>query len=161
MKANNFNNFLKTIQTSPDLLQDIPYWNRESERQPIYQPFPEWLSADLIKALADIEINELYLHQRQAIDRIQEHENIVLSTGTASGKSICYQLPILNNILMGLDSRALLIFPTKALANDQLTTISEIKSVIECFAPERSRVFMMVIHLPPIAAQFEKGQIFF
>jgi len=146
MKANNFNNFLKTIQTSPDLLQDIPYWNRESERQPIYQPFPEWLSADLIKALADVEINELYLHQRQAIDRIQEHENIVLSTGTASGKSICYQLPILNNILMGLDSRALLIFPTKALANDQLNTISEIKSVIECFAPERSHLIIPSVY---------------
>lgn len=146
MKPDNFHNFIKSVQSTPEILQDIPYWNREPEKQPVYQSFSDWLSPELTQALLHFEIDKLYSHQRQAIDLVHDHKNIVISTGTASGKSICYQLPILNDIFMGQNSRALLIFPTKALANDQLNTISEIKSIMESFSPENSRMIIPAVY---------------
>jgi len=77
---------------------------------------PEALHPDLLTLLHKQGIRHLYGHQAEAITASLRGENLVISTGVASGKSLCYQLPILNKLLSDKDSTALLIFPTKALA---------------------------------------------
>jgi DEAD/DEAH box helicase domain-containing protein len=68
-------------------------------------------------------IDELFSHQAEAIDRLRNRQSIVVATGTASGKSLCYQIPIVESILGGEPATALALFPTKALANDQLRSL--------------------------------------
>lgn len=70
--------------------------------------------------LARMGIERLYLHQAAALDRVRAGENLVVVTGTASGKSLCYNLPVLERLTEDSEARALYLFPTKALAQDQL-----------------------------------------
>ena len=71
------------------------------------------------KLLINSGIEKLYLHQAEAINALLAGENVVVSAGVASGKSLVYQSVILNKIVQNQQSRALLLFPTKALAQDQ------------------------------------------
>jgi len=68
----------------------------------------------------------LYKHQADALNAIQEGKNVLIITGTSSGKSLCYQLPVLNEILQHNSSTALFLFPTNALAEDQLKSLHNI-----------------------------------
>lgn len=81
------------------------------------------LHPDLAHRLEVRGITRLWSHQAEAIDRLRAGEHLVLATPTASGKSLCYQLPILEAILRGEPRSALLVFPTKALAQDQLRAL--------------------------------------
>ncbi len=80
---------------------------------------PKGLPAALREALQAAGIEHLHGHQRATYDLLQAGENVVVSTGTASGKSLCYQLSVLERHLLDPQSRALFLFPTKALAQDQ------------------------------------------
>lgn len=68
-------------------------------------------------------IEALFAHQAEAIDRLRNGESVVVATGTASGKSLCYQIPIVESMLGDRPTTALALFPTKALANDQLRSL--------------------------------------
>jgi DEAD/DEAH box helicase domain-containing protein len=68
-------------------------------------------------------IGRLYAHQAEAINRLRGGESVVVATGTASGKSLCYQVPIVESVVVDRRDTALLIFPTKALAHDQLRAL--------------------------------------
>ncbi len=81
--------------------------------------FPEWLAPSLVHALRDHGIRGLYQHQFAALQAVQAGSHILTVSGIASGKSLTYQIPILNLLLEDQQSKALLIFPTKALAHDQ------------------------------------------
>ena len=70
-------------------------------------------------------ISRLYSHQAEAINHLAGGDNVIVSTSTASGKSLCYHLPSLATILARRTSRVLYMFPTKALAHDQLASIGE------------------------------------
>ncbi|MDQ1430602.1 MAG: box helicase protein, partial [Actinomycetota bacterium] len=70
-------------------------------------------------------VADLWEHQASAIDELRAGRNVVVATGTASGKSLCYQVPIVESIVDGAHDAALLVFPTKALAQDQLRTLRE------------------------------------
>jgi glycosyltransferase involved in cell wall biosynthesis len=72
-------------------------------------------------------IDRLYSHQREAYERVRAGENVVVATATASGKSMCYTLPAFENALENPKNRALLLYPTKALAQDQLGKIQNFK----------------------------------
>ncbi|HVN06547.1 MAG TPA: DEAD/DEAH box helicase [Bryobacteraceae bacterium] len=85
-----------------------------------YCDFPESVNAELRRALEDRGIRQLYAHQAEAFRGIQRDENVVVVTPTASGKTLCYNLPILNRLLDDPAARAMYLFPTKALAEDQL-----------------------------------------
>lgn len=93
-------------------------------------PFPHDVPAQLREALASLGINQLYAHQHAAWMQTRAKKNIILATGTASGKTLAYNLPVLSALLENNDSRALYLFPTKALAQDQLSVISKQLSVI-------------------------------
>jgi DEAD/DEAH box helicase domain-containing protein len=88
-----------------------------------YTPFPETLDARLTRALASRGVTQLYTHQAEAIGHALAGRHVVVITPTASGKTLCYNAPVLNAILQDPSSRALYLFPTKALAQDQLAEL--------------------------------------
>ncbi|HXE75969.1 MAG TPA: DEAD/DEAH box helicase [Candidatus Xenobia bacterium] len=90
--------------------------------------FPERVDARLAEVYRRKGIERLYTHQARAAELVREGKNIVVVTPTASGKTLCYNLPVLSQILGDGSTRALYLFPTKALAQDQL---AELYSLIE------------------------------
>jgi DEAD/DEAH box helicase domain-containing protein len=95
-------------------------------REAQWAEFPAWVHGDLTAAYGDKGIRRLYSHQAAAAETVHAGKNVVIVTPTASGKTLCYNLPILNAILEGPDSRALYLFPTKALAQDQLAELHDL-----------------------------------
>ena len=81
---------------------------------------PDWLHPDVVRALGQRGITRLWSHQAQALDLVHRGTNTVVATGTASGKSLCYQIPMVQAVLAEPGARALYLAPTKALAHDQI-----------------------------------------
>ena len=88
-----------------------------------FADFPDDLRPELVDALKRRGIDRLYAHQREAFEKVSEGDNIVVVTPTASGKTLCYNLPVLNRVLEEPETRALYLFPTKALSQDQLSEL--------------------------------------
>jgi DEAD/DEAH box helicase domain-containing protein len=93
-----------------------------------FADFPDELHPALVEALKKRGIERLYSHQREAFEKVHEGKNIVVVTPTASGKTLCYNLPVLDRVLREPECRALYLFPTKALSQDQL---AELHSLIQ------------------------------
>src|SRR3981189_1989440 len=89
-------------------------------REAQWAEFPDWVNEDLQAAYGAKGISRLYSHQAEAAEAVHLGKNMVIVTPTASGKTLCYNLPVLNAVRENSDSRALYLFPTKALAQDQL-----------------------------------------
>src|SRR6266702_3390144 len=95
-------------------------------REAQWADFPAWVNADLAAAYAAKGIRRLYTHQAAAAEAVHAGKNVVIVTPTASGKTLCYNLPVLDAILANSDTRALYLFPTKALAQDQLAELHDL-----------------------------------
>ncbi len=95
-------------------------------REAEWADVPSWVHADLAAAYAGKGIRQLYTHQAAAAETVHAGKNVVVVTPTASGKTLCYNLPVLNAILENADARALYLFPTKALAQDQLAELHDL-----------------------------------
>jgi len=95
-------------------------------REGRWAEFPSWAHPGLRAAYAAKGIGQLYSHQAAAADAVHDGKNVVIVTPTASGKTLCYNLPVLNAVLENADSRALYLFPTKALAQDQLAELHDL-----------------------------------
>ncbi len=95
-------------------------------REAQWAAMPDWVRPELAEAYRAKGITRLYSHQAEAVDRIRRGENAVIVTPTASGKTLCYNLPVLNAVLENPDTRALYLFPTKALAQDQLVELEDL-----------------------------------
>ncbi len=102
-----------------------------------YRDYPEEVHPGLKDALQGKGFGKLYSHQRSAWDALMDGRNVVVVTPTASGKTLCYNLPVLDAILKDSSTRALYIFPTKALSQDQRAELDETNALI----PEEIRVF--------------------
>jgi DEAD/DEAH box helicase domain-containing protein len=96
----------------------------------VYAPFPDALDARLARALAARGIDRLYTHQADAIDHALGGRHVVVVTPTASGKTLCYNAPVLHRILEDSSARALYLFPTKALAQDQLAELHQMAALV-------------------------------
>ena len=83
-----------------------------------FAPFPVSIDPRLRAALERRGVAQLYIHQAAALDHVTAGRNIVVTTPTASGKTLCYNLPVLDAVLRDPAARALYLFPTKALAQD-------------------------------------------
>ncbi len=94
-------------------------------REPSYGTLRKPLHPQLELALKTLGLLPLYSHQAEAINHVSEGKNVIISTPSASGKTLCYNLPVLNAVL-GEGSRSLYLFPTKALAHDQLRVLGEL-----------------------------------
>jgi DEAD/DEAH box helicase domain-containing protein len=93
---------------------------RQAARPGEFADIPNTLAPMLVQSLAARGIHRLYVHQAEALQAGDEGKNVVVVTPTASGKTLCYNLPVLNRILQEPGARAMYLFPTKALAEDQL-----------------------------------------
>ncbi len=103
-------------------------------REAEWAPVPGWVRPELAEAYGAKGIVRLYSHQARAADLVRRGRNLVVITPTASGKTLCYNLPVLNSVLENPDTRALYIFPTKALAQDQLGELQDLgKRLHEAF----------------------------
>ena len=96
-----------------------------------FAPFPEGMNARLTDALRARGIQQLYTHQAEAITHALAGRNVVVVTPTASGKTLCYNAPVLDAILSDSSTRALYLFPTKALAQDQLAELHGLVQLLE------------------------------
>ena len=95
-------------------------------REPDWRPFPEWLDPRIRGGLAARGIDQLYTHQAEAIEAARAGRDVVVVTPTASGKTLCYVLPALQAIADDPAARALFLFPTKALGQDQVAEFGEL-----------------------------------
>ncbi|HEX4544610.1 MAG TPA: DEAD/DEAH box helicase [Candidatus Acidoferrum sp.] len=100
-------------------------------REAQWADFPAWVNADLAAAYAAKGIRRLYTHQAAAAEAVHAGKNVVIVTPTASGKTLCYNLPALNAVLENSDTRALYLFPTKALAQDQLAELHDLNQRLD------------------------------
>jgi DEAD/DEAH box helicase domain-containing protein len=106
-------------------------------RAAVHAAFPAALEERLVRALRGRGIEQLYSHQAVAIEHALARRNAVVTTPTASGKTLCYNAPVLNAILRDPSARALYLFPTKALAQDQL---AELHELAEAFAADETQI---------------------
>jgi DEAD/DEAH box helicase domain-containing protein len=95
-------------------------------REATFCPLQKWVRLDLREAYRAKGIAELYSHQAATAELVHAGKNVVVVTPTASGKTLCYNLPVLNEVLENPDTRALYLFPTKALAQDQLAELHDL-----------------------------------
>ncbi len=95
-------------------------------REAKFRPIPGWVTSALSEAYRAKGIQELFSHQALTADIVHNGRNVVVVTPTASGKTLCYNLPVLNAVLENADTRALYLFPTKALAQDQLAELHDL-----------------------------------
>ncbi|WP_100399088.1 DEAD/DEAH box helicase [Bacillus sp. FJAT-44742] len=127
MRKQTLRELITYMKQTKEISENIAYWHTIDETPAQTEDFPQTIDPRLKKALVNRGITQLYTHQKSAYDKaVTEGENFVAVTPTASGKTLCYNLPVLQSILDNEDNRALYIFPTKALAQDQKSEINEI-----------------------------------
>src|SRR3984957_3825543 len=100
-------------------------------REAQYRAMPSWVRPELVAAYRAKKIEQLYSHQAAAAELARSGKNFVVVTPTASGKTLCYNLPVLNAVIENTDTRALYLFPTKALAQDQLAEIHDLNQRLD------------------------------
>ena len=110
---------VEQLQAEPGFRANVTAWRLDPAQEARYGPWPERLDPRLVGALGQRGIDRLYTHQSAAVGAALDGEDVVVVTPTASGKTLCYNLPVLDAILEDPDARALYLFPTKALAQDQ------------------------------------------
>ena len=112
---------------------DDPHVTAVRRLEPVeaqYAPFPDTLDPRLQQALRSRGIDQFYSHQAEAVAHALAGRNVVIITPTASGKTLCYNAPVLDAILRDSSTRALYLFPTKALAQDQLAELHQMAEII-------------------------------
>lgn len=117
---------LNEWKTEPDMMERIMHWHTKPEKPAAYAEFPPEMHPNLQEALRKKGIEKVYIHQRQAFDLALSGKSFTAVTPTASGKSYCYHLPVLHRILNDSNARALYLFPTKALAQDQKSDLHDL-----------------------------------
>jgi len=112
--------FLERIERSRDYEQQIAHVETLPPREARYAPLEEPFPGPIREALQGLEIRDLYSHQAAAVAEARAGRNVAVATGTASGKTLAYTLPVVERFLAEEDATALFLYPTKALAQDQL-----------------------------------------
>ncbi len=126
---------LSRWRSQPEIYTNIVEWRTLPARPPSFREFPTDLHPALRAALQQGGIQKLYTHQSSAWQVVLEGQHLVVVTGTASGKSLCYNLPVLDRLLKTPASRALYLFPTKALAQDQAKSLQGILGELPATVP--------------------------
>ncbi|HNS50152.1 MAG TPA: DEAD/DEAH box helicase [Anaerolineae bacterium] len=118
--------FLHELDADAQFSQRITHWGHLAARPARYVETPPGIDPRLVEALRRRGIVRLYTHQALAAEVVLRGENAVVVTPTASGKTLCYNLPVLGRLLAEPGARALYLFPAKALAQDQLSELQGI-----------------------------------
>jgi len=112
--------FLQAIKDAPEYAAQIAHVRELPAREARFRDLDHELHPKVQQVLAELHIDQLWEHQAEAIDLALDGENVVVVSATASGKTLCYTIPIAEQLYSRPVSRALLVYPTKALAQDQL-----------------------------------------
>ena len=118
--------FLHYLVAQPTYSNQIVHIEHIPPRQANCAELDEPLIASLQDCLTERGILSLYTHQAEAVNNARQGRNVMVATSSASGKSLCYNIAVLQALLTEQDSRALYLFPTKALAQDQLRALREL-----------------------------------
>ncbi|MCU6798051.1 DEAD/DEAH box helicase [Paenibacillus sp. WQ 127069] len=124
-KVDSIDEMIQLVKNTPELMSQVTYWHTIPPRDPMYDAFPPELHPILLAALKVKGIEGLYTHQAESFREAAAGHHVVTVTPTASGKTLCYNLPVLQEILNNDSARALYLFPTKALAQDQVSELQE------------------------------------
>jgi DEAD/DEAH box helicase domain-containing protein len=132
-------NLIARWKTDHNFTDCIQTWKVFPNKPGEFFPIPENLHPILLSTLHSAGIQALYSHQIETWKLVSEKQNVVIVTGTASGKTLCYNLPVLDRLLREINGRALYIFPTKALSQDQKITLSAMTTRINQFLEIENR----------------------
>jgi DEAD/DEAH box helicase domain-containing protein len=114
---------LDEMRFDPEFIRDVAAWERLPPRSAAYADFPAALRPELIDLIRRVGLSPLYTHQARGIEAALRGEHTVLVTGTASGKSLAYNIPCMQILSGDPKASALYLFPTKALAQDQAAAL--------------------------------------
>ncbi len=114
------------LRRDPLFMENVVRWEELPAREASYAPFPEGIDGRIRAALEKRGVRQLYTHQAHSLRETMAGRDVVVVTPTASGKTMCYNLPVLSAILENQDARALYLFPTKALSADQVSELYEL-----------------------------------
>lgn len=130
--------FLTALRTDAHYHEQLIHVEHLAARPAKYARLDKPLPPELERALNAVKIDKFFSHQAHAINAARAGHDVVVATSTSSGKTLCYNVPVLEAILREPQARALYLFPTKALAQDQLRALNELTAVLET---ERRIVF--------------------
>ncbi len=116
---------LTALRRDQNFMANVMTWRTLPAQAARYAPLPDRLHSALRAILQRRGMGQLYSHQAQAVELALSGHNLAVVTPTASGKTLCYNLPVLQSLLTDSAARALYLFPTKALAHDQLDEIGD------------------------------------
>ena len=125
---------LSALQENPRFMAHVTAWHVRPPRPARYGPWPPMLDERIRALLSSQGISALYTHQSQGLTHLLAGEDVMVVTPTASGKSLVYQLAVLDALLNDPDARALYIFPTKALAQDQAASMRHLLDAFDASA---------------------------
>ena len=127
----NVEQLIDILREDGDFMSCVSNWQVLPAREARYAAWPADVPAKVSEALGKKGITRPYTHQAQAIERALRNEDVCVVTPTASGKTLCYNVPILTEILRNDDARALYLFPTKALSQDQVAELYELITLMD------------------------------
>ncbi|MBO9596396.1 MAG: DEAD/DEAH box helicase, partial [Cohnella sp.] len=130
-RAESVEEWLGLLRSKPELMDNVTYWHTQPARPARTVPLPSNIHPKLTEALRSKGISELYTHQAASYQAVAEGRHVVTVTPTASGKTLCYNLPVLQTLLHDDSARALYLFPTKALAQDQVAELQQLADLME------------------------------
>ncbi|TVY10127.1 DEAD/DEAH box helicase [Paenibacillus cremeus] len=125
-KVASIDEMIELVKQTPELMSQVTYWHTIPPREGRYDDFPAELNDQLQEALKGRGVSRLYSHQAESFREVSRGRHVVTVTPTASGKTLCYNLPVVQGILNDESARALYLFPTKALAQDQVAELQEL-----------------------------------
>lgn len=121
---------LDFVRSHRDLGPCITHIHHMPGRDGRYAPFPDDLDSGIASGLKSRGIDRLYSHQKDCWELIQSGKHLVVVTPTASGKTLCYTMPVLQSMLEDPGNRALYLFPTKALSQDQVAELNDLVEIM-------------------------------
>ncbi|MFD0711663.1 DEAD/DEAH box helicase [Paenibacillus sp. GCM10027626] len=130
-KASGLEEWLELLRQQPDIIENITHWHTFPAREARTVPMPDGIHPELSKALSERGIERLFVHQAEAFAAVRDGRHVVAVTPTASGKTLCYNLPVLQSLLAQESGRALYLFPTKALAQDQVAELQQLAELMD------------------------------
>jgi DEAD/DEAH box helicase domain-containing protein len=112
--------FLESLKGDPTFANNVTFWGIRKAQEARYAPIPDEVHSFLKDHLRQQGIERLYTHQAEVFRAVGQARDVVITTPTASGKSLAYNLPVLDGLIRDPDAKALYLFPTKALSQDQI-----------------------------------------
>ncbi len=123
--------WLEELKQQGEIMANVTHWHTIAPKEAVTSPFPEDLHPAWRKVLQERAIDRLYSHQASVYEAVRSGAHVTVVTPTASGKTLCYNLPVIQTILESNAARALYLFPTKALAQDQAVELRKLADTME------------------------------